>query len=182
MEIWKDIPRTKGEYKASNLGRIMTSKTGRMLSFTVDHRGYERVRLFKTGDKVFRVHRLIAETFVPNPQSTEQVNHIDGNKRNNNASNLEWVSKIENMQHSRCNGYHLKQEQWCESKRKAIIATNIDTGEESVFESILAAKKALKTTHIQQVLKGERYVAKGYTFRYVGGGDARAEIRNDNAQ
>ena len=173
MEIWKDIPNTDGQYKVSNNGKVMTSKTGRILSPVIDARGYERVCLFKTDRKRrYKVHRLVAMAFIPNPHRKEQVNHIDGDKRNNHADNLEWVTNKENMKHSRLNGLHDGHKRFCESKRKQIIATHIKSGEEIVFDSILSAKKTIGTSHIQEVLKGLRYEAKGYTFRYVYGGDA----------
>lgn len=168
MEVWKDIPGTNGEYKISNYGKVKTSKTGRILSPAIDMCGYERVCLFKMDRRRrYKVHRLVAITFIPNPDNKEQVNHKDGNKRNNNIDNLEWVTNEENMHHSRENGLHDGHKRFCESRKKRIIATHIESGKEIVFDSILAAKKALGTCHIQEVLRGLRYEAKGYTFRYA---------------
>ena len=168
MEIWKDIPGTDGEYKISNYGKVMTAKTGRILTPVLDERGYERVCLFKKDrNRRHKVHRLVAITFIPNPDNKEQVNHKDGNKRNNSVDNLEWVTNEENMHHSRANGLHDGHKSFCESRKKRIIATHIESGKETVFDSILAAKKALGTCHIQEVLRGLRYEAKGYSFRYA---------------
>lgn len=170
MEFWKEIPFANGTYMVSNLGRVKTAKTGRILQPIVDHRGYERVCLFKTDrDRRYRVHRLVAITFIPNLDNKPQVNHIDGNKRNNRVSNLEWVTNDENMHHSRSTGLHDGHLRFCESKKKKIIATRIDTGEETLFDSITAAKREIGTNHVQEVLRGVRYQAKGYTFRYEGG-------------
>lgn len=65
-----------------------------------DKDGYLKVRLW-SGQKYknFFVHRLVAEAFIPNPENKPQVNHIDGNKTNNNIFNLEWVTQSENMRH-----------------------------------------------------------------------------------
>lgn len=170
MEIWKEIPFTNGEYMVSSTGQVKTVKTGRVLTPIIDQRGYERVCLFKVNrEKRYKVHRLVAITFIPNPEDKAQVNHKDGNKRNNSVENLEWVTNDENMRHSRENGLHERHQRFCESRKKRVIATHIDSGDQTVFDSILAARKAIGTCHIQEVLNGTRYQAKGYTFRYEGG-------------
>jgi hypothetical protein len=179
METWRDIPNTNGQYKVSDTGKVMTTKTGRILSPAIDARGYERVCLFKVDrDRRYKVHRLVASAFIPNPDGKKQVNHKDGNKRNNCVSNLEWVTNEENMNHSRANGLHDGHKRFCNSKKKRIIATNLESGEEIVFESIMSASKAIGTSHIPQVLKGERYEAKGYTFREMKEVMPNADIDN----
>lgn len=173
MEMWKEIPGTEGQYQISNYGKVRTVKTGRVLTPAIDERGYERVCLFKYDrERRYKVHRLVAITFIPNPDNKPQVNHKDGNKRNNFVDNLEWVTNEENMRHANATGLREGHQRFCESRKKRIIATHIESGEEVVFDSILAAKKAIGTTHIQEVLRGLRYEAKGYTFRYAKGGDA----------
>lgn len=168
METWREIPNTNGEYQASSNGRIMTTKSGRILTPVVDDCGYERVCLFKADRrKRHKVHRLIAMTFLPNPFSKSQVNHKDGNKRNNNVENLEWATNKENMRHSRENGLHDGHKKYCESKRKRIVAIHMKSGREIVFDSILSAKRTIGSNHIQDVLSGKRREAKGYTFRYA---------------
>lgn len=163
--IWKTIEGTNGEYQVSDTGLVKTTKSGRILRPTVSKPGYERVCLFKMDrERRYRVHRLVAMAFIPNPDNLPQVNHIDGNKRNNHVSNLEWVTNEANMHHAKENGLRAGHEKFCESKRKRVIATNIETGERIVFESILAAKKTIRTNHIQAVLNGQRKQAKGYAF------------------
>ena len=94
------------KYYATDDGHIFSEHLGRNISEYFDKDGYKKVRL-SNGDgsrKVFSVHRLILETFCPNSDSDKlQVNHIDGNKTNNNLSNLEWVTCQQNVQH----GYRL---------------------------------------------------------------------------
>ena len=163
--IWKTIEGTNGEYQVSDTGLVKTTKTGRILRPAVDARGYERVCLFKMDrDRRYKVHRLVAMAFIHNPDNLPQVNHIDGNKRNNNASNLEWVTNEQNMHHAKEHGLRIGHERFCESRRKRVIATNIKTGERIVFESILAAVKGIGTYHVSDVIKGQRKQAKGYTF------------------
>lgn len=112
-EVWKDIPGFDGFYQVSNLGRVRstggwcgTAKRKpliRSISLTKD--GYEKVRLiYKEIDVTRRIHRLVAELFVPNPDGKPTVNHIDGNKRNNNASNLEWADRHEQLYHAYAHG------------------------------------------------------------------------------
>ncbi len=170
METWKEIPFAKGEYLVSNIGRVKTAKTGRVLRPAIDARGYERVCLFKVHrDRRYKVHRLVAITFIPNPDGKEQVNHKDGNKRNNSVDNLEWMTNSENMQHSIEHGLHDGLQRFRDSRKKRVIATHIDSGESIVFDSILAAKNAIGSCHIPEVLNGVRHQTKGYTFRYEGG-------------
>ncbi len=108
-EIWKDIEGFNGFYQVSNLGRIKslggwcgTAKKKeriRILSHTKD--GYLKVRLmYKGKDITCRVHRLVAEAFIPNPKKLETVNHIDGNKENNVVNNLEWCDRTYQMEHA----------------------------------------------------------------------------------
>lgn len=183
MEIWKEIPGTEGQYQISNYGKVRTVKTGRVLTPAIDERGYERVCLFKYDrERRYKVHRLVAITFIPNPDNKPQVNHKDGNKRNNSVDNLEWVTNEENMRHANAAGLREGHQRFCDSRKKRIIATHIESGEEVVFDSILAAKKAIGTNHIQEVLRGLRYEAKGYTFRYAKGVTPNADIDNAKAQ
>ena len=170
METWREIPFANGEYLVSDSGRVKTAKTGRVLTPIVDQRGYERVCLFKVHrDRRYKVHRLVAMAFIPNTECKEQVNHKDGNKRNNSVDNLEWMTNAENMQHSIEHGLHDGLQQFRNSRKKRVVATNIESGESIVFDSILAAKHAIGTNHIQEVISGVRQQAKGYTFRYEGG-------------
>lgn len=167
--IWKTIEETNGEYQVSDTGLVRTTKTGRILRPAVSRHGYEIVCLFKMDrERRYRVHRLVAMAFIPNPDNLPQVNHIDGNKRNNHVENLEWVTNEQNMHHAKEHGLRAGHEQFCASKRKRVIATNIETGERIAFESILAAVKGIGTNHVCDVLKGKRQQTKGYTFALEG--------------
>lgn len=108
VETWKEIPSTEGCYEASSLGRIRRSsarlggtRIGTILRFSVRRNGYTGNVLSIDRKRVSRsTHRLIAEAFLgPCPKGL-QVNHKDGNKANNRASNLEYVTRSQNIRHS----------------------------------------------------------------------------------
>lgn len=91
------------QYKVSRNGKIYSQRTKRFLNLYVGDVGYYCVCLQSDNGKQCsrRVHRIVAEHFIANPKQLPCVNHIDGNKLNNKASNLEWCSYKENTQHSR---------------------------------------------------------------------------------
>ena len=94
-EIWKDIKDYEGHYQVSNLSRVKSIKFGkeRILKPVTDRHGYLIVGLWKNNkQKTYKVHRLVAEAFIPNPYNLPQVNHKDENPLNNNVNNLEWCN------------------------------------------------------------------------------------------
>ena len=107
MEEWRSIKDYEGYYEVSNKGRVRSKY--RILKPQLQANGYYSVRLSKNNIvQMKRVHRLVAETFIANPCNRNQVNHIDGNKLNNNVENLEWVTPSENTQHSYDNNLQKK--------------------------------------------------------------------------
>ena len=106
-QMEKDIPNHPG-FKARTDGTII-GKRGRPMNGHVDSCGYREVLLSENGKtNNARVHRLMAETFIPNPYNLRDVNHKDGNKLNNDISNLEWVSHSSNVKHAYDNGLENK--------------------------------------------------------------------------
>ncbi len=98
MREWRPIFR--GKYAVSNDGRVKNAQTGRVLALTRMKIGYLKVSPVWDGRNVYSyVHRLVAEAFI-GPRRGREVNHRDGNKRNNDASNLEYVSHAGNMAHA----------------------------------------------------------------------------------
>lgn len=111
-EIWKDVVCYEGYYEVSNFGRIRTAPhsrkgiQGEYIQKSIIRKpylskiGYPVLNLSKDGViKTKYIHRLVAEAFIDNPQNLPVVNHKDGNKENNNVSNLEWVTQRNNILH-----------------------------------------------------------------------------------
>lgn len=118
IEIWKDVPNYEGYYQVSSFGNVRSInriekggygcdriRKGKDLKFKKNWNGYYNVTLRKNSiRKVHDVHRLVAIVHVPNPENKSQVNHFDGVKTNNRASNLKWCTGAENMQHAHQTG------------------------------------------------------------------------------
>lgn len=100
-EIWKDIKDYEGFYQVSNYGFIKSLKKEIIRKPHLTPKGYLRLQLqVKGSQKNFFVHRLVALTFLENPNNLPQINHIDGNKLNNKVDNLEWVDNSINQHHA----------------------------------------------------------------------------------
>lgn len=122
-EIWQDIAKCHGLYQVSNKGRIRSKekmveckngkkfyKHSRIIKPTIINSGYLIVNLHLSNGKLYHrlVHRLVAETFIPNPYNFEQVNHKDENKKNNNVENLEWCTREYNNIYGTCQERRIK--------------------------------------------------------------------------
>lgn len=117
QEIWKslkDIIECGDNYEISNFGKVRSidfidkrgySRKGRIMRFSNHKKGYKILSLTFDGNrKTYKVHRLVALAFIPNPENKPEVNHKDGNKSNNNLDNLEWSTTSENTKHAHENG------------------------------------------------------------------------------
>lgn len=97
MKTLQNLP----NYSIDQKGNIYSNTSHKYMSQRINEDGYKLVSLTvdMNTTKIFRVHRLVAETFIPNPDNKPEVNHIDGDKTNNTVENLEWVTSKENKEH-----------------------------------------------------------------------------------
>ena len=171
IEEWKDIKGYEGLYQVSNLGRVKSLKFGkeRILKTGVDRYGYISVNLYKNNKrKLCKVHRLVAEAFIPNLENKPEVNHLDEDKTNNMVSNLEWCTRNENVNHGTRNK-RISKKLKVISKGTKIKAIDIANGEWNEYCSIreCARQLELDSSNIRKCLNGERRHTGGYMFEYL---------------
>lgn len=156
-------------------GKVFSLKTMSFLKLSNRGDGYHTVHLDK---KFYRVHRIVAETYIPNPENKLEVNHMDGNKQNNMLCNLEWMTRSENIQHSYDNGLRPISEAVRESGRIAArdfgakngfvfnkIVLDTETG--VFYEGVQAAADTIGVTkkHLYRKLSGQ--LKNTTKFKYV---------------
>lgn len=172
MEIWKAIDGYDGLYEVSNFGRIRSLERkaidGRIvrekiLNPTKSQCPYLSVMLVKGKDKKrISVHRIVAKTFLDNPYKHDVVNHLDGNKINNHAANLEWCTHGYNVRHA-------IQQNLYEKNRHPIQAESPD-GTGYFFPSIFSAyKHGFTKTLIWACIHGKQITHKGMTWSSLKG-------------
>lgn len=171
MEQWKKYDE---RYEVSTLGRVRTIRT-QHIKKQVEHKfGYLYVYLSHNHNTTAKsVHRMVADTFIPNIYNLAEVDHINCNKKDNRVDNLRWVSSSENKLLAIDNNLWTNNKKHWFGERKPIIAINIETGEKTQYISLNQAEKVYGK-HIVDVLKGRRTQTKGYYFEYLMGGDANA--------
>lgn len=175
-EIWLDIKDFKGIYQVSNLGRVKSLARdiicrGRLLHFkevilksAIGRDGYKRVALSKDGkQKMFLVHRLVADAFIPNPNNYPIINHKDEDKANNVPENLEWCT------HKYNNNYGTTQQRHAQKLKKSILQIEAKTNEIiREWSSAMDVEREIgyDQANISKCCLGQRKTANGFKWRY----------------
>jgi hypothetical protein len=188
QEKWVNIPNEE-YYQISSFGRIRSldrdmphnsksrlgvyiTRKGKILATTITNKGYETIMIKK---KSYKIHRLVAQAFIPNPENKPQVNHLDGNKLNNNISNLEWATNSDNIKHAYDNGLITKDytkmrasaANACSYRKKPVLCVEKNI----VYQGLLDAAIAHNTSksNIKNAINGRNNQTKaaGMTWRYV---------------
>lgn len=173
-QLWKKIQGFEN-YSVSDDGLIRNDSRNKLKAQRVNKDGYNKVSIYENGNAhTFRVHRLVAEAFIDNPLQKPDINHIDGNKTNNNCNNLEWVTKSENMIHAYNTGlakghptYGMLGKKNPNAGRHGRPVRVLETGEE--FSSVTECSKALNLNDraIYDVLNGRQNSHRGYHFERI---------------
>ena len=173
-EIWKNTE--FDGYMVSNLGRVKSLDRflqpdgshpngrwyhGKILSSIQNKHRYDSIRIGYKGKKVY-IHRLVAKAFIPNPDNKAEVNHIDGNTKNNRVENLEWVTRLENTKHAK----EVLKKDWCMVRKRVQMVTE---DKNIIFESIADAERFLfgrRTRNIDKQIKRKGYYKKNNILVY----------------
>ena len=175
QEIWKDIKGYEGKYQVSNFGNVRSLmyhnakgiKRISLLKPATDGSGYFRCALSKNNIlTTFKVHRLVAQAFIPNPNNYPQINHIDGNKKNNRVENLEWCTNSMNQIHAYSNNLNQG------ARGKGItVGVTFPNGDYKEYASLKFAGKDLgihARTVRQKILGIQPSIKlKGYNFTLI---------------
>ena len=159
--MWKQYLNT--HYSISNDGQVRNDKTNKILSQSTQQ-DYKHVTLNIDGKaKRMKVHRLVAQTFLENPENKPYVNHKDGNRSNNNVSNLEWVTPSENTKHAVKTGLFISR------VAKPVNQYSLDGMLMMTFPSSAEASRQTGTSQekITMCCKRQRETANDYQWRYV---------------
>ena len=202
-EVWKPIKDYEGLYEISNLGRVRNlnykgSGKGKILKNTKDSKGYLIVGLTKNGKrKLFKIHRLVAEAFIPNPEDKPFIDHINTIRDDNRIENLRWCTQKENcnneiskkkMSENHANfkgenhhmyGKHHSEEtknKISESlkgennpKSKPVVQIDLNTNEViNIYSGTReASRQGFKQSHISSCCNGKRKSHKGFKWMFL---------------
>ena len=173
LEKWKNVKGYEELYEVSNLGKVKRKKHKRLDRNQIlqerevkviypKNKRYAYLSLCKNGKVTQKtLHRIIAEAFIPNPHNYPCINHIDGNKQNNNIDNLEWCT----YSHNNKEAYRLQLKS-TRIKKKKVNQYDLCGNFIKTWDSCKETIKQ-KYYHVTDVCKGKRKTAGGYIWKYV---------------
>ena len=188
FEIWKPIKGFEGLYEISNTGLVKSLRREvpnnggisivkeKILKPQKEKNGYLRIGLNKRNKKyMFLIHRLVAESFIPNVNNYAEINHKDGNKSNNNVDNLEWCSRSYNIKHSYINKLRntdinrKNAKKMIEKNKRKVVQKDLNGNMINIFDSIKEAGELtnIDKTNICSVCKHKGYY-KNSRWLYLG--------------
>ena len=152
----KDIKNYEGLYAVTSCGKVWSYMSQKFLEPSADKNGYLKVNLSKNGKaKNFRVHRLVAEAYIPNPDNLPMINHKDENKTNNCLQNLEWCDAKYNINYGTRN----------DKIRKPILQYDLDGNFIREWKCAADVGEEVRS-NIVHCLKGRYKTACGYIWKY----------------
>ena len=176
-EVWRDIDGYEGLYQVSDQGRVKSlertyiDKIGReryvkerILKPVLTHYGYLRIELCASGKrKMFSVHRLVCQAFHENPENKLDVNHINENKTDNRACNLEWSTRKENCNHGTRNVRMAK------AQSKQVGQFTREGKLIKIWPSLSEVKRQLgfSQSHISEAARGKLKISYGFVWKYI---------------
>lgn len=174
-ESWKTINGYEGSYYVSNAGEVFSVRSAKLLRPSPTEKGYMRVCLQDHGLKEWkRIHRLVAEAFIPNPHQKETVNHINGIRSDNRVENLEWATMQEQNSDDRRRrnmSESMSHSEYVQNKKRRVVQMTTSGQVITTYSSMHEAARALGNPKlaggIYSCCCGKRKTLHGYCFNYT---------------